>query len=146
MKDNDTVIYRGYKLHFWGGSFDVYDKNCDYIIKCFRYLEDAKAYIDKMEENKMIKTYIKKPLPVQAVYLKEDSVDEIIKLLDSCVTEYEPLIDMKDKSKIVGFLIHSWEGAEPQLLGDDYYIIRGIKGEAYPCEGNVFRDSYEEKK
>ena len=53
---------------------------------------------------------------------------------------------MKDKSKIVGFLIHSWEGAEPQFLGDDYYIIKGIKGEAYPCEGNVFRDSYEEKK
>ena len=24
--------------------------------------------------------------------------------------------------------------------------IFGIKGEAYPCEGNVFRDSYEEKK
>ena len=39
-----------------------------------------------------------------------------------------------------------WEGAEPQFLGDDYYIIRGIKGEAYPCEGSVFRDSYEEKK
>ena len=32
------------------------------------------------------------------------------------------------------------------FLGDDYYIIKGIKGEAYPCEGNVFRDSYEEKK
>lgn len=94
----------------------------------------------------MIKTYIKKPLPVQAVYLKEDSVDTIMKLLDSCVTKYETIIDMKDKSKIVGFLIHSWEGAEPQFLGDDYYIIKGIKGEAYPCEGNVFRDSYEEKK
>ena len=61
-------------------------------------------------------------------------------------TKYETIIDMKDKSKIVGFLIHSWEGAEPQFLGDDYYIIKGIKGEAYPCEGNVFRDSYEEKK
>ena len=70
----------------------------------------------------------------------------IMKLLDSCITKYETIIDMKDKSKIVGFLIHSWEGAEPQFLGDDYYIIKGIKGEAYPCEGNVFRDSYEEKK
>lgn len=93
----------------------------------------------------MIKTYIKKPLPVQAVYLKEDTPEIIMKLLDSCITKYETIIDMKDKSKIVGFLIHSWEGAEPQFLGDDYYIIKGIKGEAYPCEGNVFRDSYEEK-
>lgn len=93
----------------------------------------------------MIKTYIKKPLPVQAVYLKEDTPEIIMKLLDSCITKYETIIGMKDKSKIVGFLIHSWEGAEPQFLGDDYYIIKGIKGEAYPCEGNVFRDSYEEK-
>ena len=49
MKDSDTVIYRGYKLQFWGGSWDVYDKNQKYIIKCFRYLEDAKAYIDKID-------------------------------------------------------------------------------------------------
>lgn len=34
------------------GSWDLYDKNQKYIIKCFRYLEDAKAYIDKIEENK----------------------------------------------------------------------------------------------
>lgn len=102
----------------------------------------------------MIKTYIKKPLPVQAVYLKEDTPEEIIELLNSCVTKYEIIVDMNDeiivgtndKSKVIGFLIHSWEGAEPTLLNSDYYIIRGIKGEAYPCEGNVFRESYEEKK
>lgn len=52
MKDSDTIIYRGYKLQFWGGSWDLYDKNQKYITKCFRYLEDAKAYIDKIEENK----------------------------------------------------------------------------------------------
>ena len=49
MKDSDTVIYRGYKLQFWGGSWDLYDKNQKYITKCFRYLEDAKAYIDKID-------------------------------------------------------------------------------------------------
>lgn len=52
MADKDTVIYRGYKLHFWGGSWDVYDKNWTYIIKCFRYLKDARDYIDDMEESK----------------------------------------------------------------------------------------------
>ena len=50
MRDNDTVIYKGHKLKFWGGSWDLYDKNQKYIIKCFRYLKDAKAYIDKMDE------------------------------------------------------------------------------------------------
>lgn len=52
MKEKDIVIYKGHKLQFWEGSWDVYDKSYSYIIKCFRYLEDAKAYIDKMEENK----------------------------------------------------------------------------------------------
>ena len=93
----------------------------------------------------MIKTYIKKPLPVQAVYLKESPVNEIIKLLDSCVTKYETIINKRTK-KIVGFMIYTWEGAEPVYLGEDYYIVKGSRSEAYPCEGNVFRGSYEEVK
>lgn len=94
----------------------------------------------------MIKTYIKRPLPIKAVYLKEDTVEEITELLKTCVTKFEVLTDKHDNSKVVGFMIHSWEGVEPSYLGDDYYIIRGIKGEAYPCEGNVFRESYKEVK
>lgn len=95
----------------------------------------------------MIKTYIKRPLPVQAVCLKEDTVEEIIKLLKTCATKYESLINKRTK-QIVGFMIYSLEGSdyEPVYLGEDYYIIKGIKGESYPCEGNVFRESYEEVK
>ena len=52
MEDKDTVIYKGHKLQFWGGSWDLHDNNLNYVIKCFRYLKDAKAYIDKIEENK----------------------------------------------------------------------------------------------
>lgn len=52
MEDKNTIIYKGHKLYFWGGSWDVYDKDWNYVIRCFRYLEDAKAYVDKMEENK----------------------------------------------------------------------------------------------
>lgn len=52
MNEKDIIFYKGHKLQFWGGSWDLYDKNQKYIIKCFRYLEDAKAYIDKIEENK----------------------------------------------------------------------------------------------
>ena len=49
MNEKDIIFYKGHKLQFWGGSWDVYDKNQKYIIKCFRYLEDAKAYIDKID-------------------------------------------------------------------------------------------------
>lgn len=49
MNEKDIIFYNGHKLQFWGGSWDLYDKNQKYIIKCFRYLEDAKAYIDKID-------------------------------------------------------------------------------------------------
>lgn len=50
MKEKDTITYKGHKLYFWAGSWDVYDKDGKYIIKCFRYLEDAKKYVDEIEE------------------------------------------------------------------------------------------------
>ena len=94
----------------------------------------------------MIQTYIKKPQPVvQAVYVKKDTAEEIIKLLKTCVTKYETIINKRTK-KIVGFMIYTWEGAEPVYLGEDYYIVKGSRSEAYPCEGNIFRGRYEEVK
>ena len=67
------------------------------------------------------------------------------KLLKTCVTKHETIINKRTK-KIVGFMIYTWEGAEPVYLGEDYYIVKGSRSEAYPCEGNVFRGSYEEVK
>lgn len=52
MEAKDTIFYRGYKLQFWGGSWDLYDENHNYVIKCFRYLEDAKTYVDGLKELK----------------------------------------------------------------------------------------------
>lgn len=51
MDKKETIFYKGYKLQFWGGSWDIFDKNYNYVIKCFRFLEDAKDYINKLEEN-----------------------------------------------------------------------------------------------
>jgi hypothetical protein len=28
-------------------------------------------------------------------------------------------------------------------LPNDYYVIRGVKGEFYPCEGKIFRETYQ---
>lgn len=85
-----------------------------------------------------MKKYVKKPIPVYAVKVEKENRKEIIKLLKMGVTDWEELEN--------GFLVHSWEGVEPVIYGSNYWIIRGIKGECYPCEGNVFDESYEEKK
>ena len=50
MEDKDIVFYKGHKLQFWGGSWYLYDENHNYVIKCFRYLEDAKVYVDELEK------------------------------------------------------------------------------------------------
>ena len=83
-----------------------------------------------------MKQYVKNPIPVYAVKVEKENREEIIELLNMGTTGWEELPD--------GFLVHSWEGVEPVKYGSDYYIIRGIKGECYPYEGNVFRESYTE--
>lgn len=50
MDKKETIIYKGHKLQFWGGSWDVYDREGKYVVKCFRYLEDARAYINSLKE------------------------------------------------------------------------------------------------
>ncbi len=85
-----------------------------------------------------MKQYVKKSIPVYAVKVEKRNRNDIIELLKSGVTAWEELPD--------GFMVHSWEGIEPVKYGSNYWIIRGIKGECYPCDGNVFDDSYEEVK
>lgn len=85
-----------------------------------------------------MKMYIKKPIPIAAVKVEKENRKEIIELLTSGTTNWEELED--------GFMVHSWEGIEPIRYENNYYILRGIKGECYPCEGDVFNESYEEVK
>ena len=83
-----------------------------------------------------MKFYTKKPIPVAAVKCEKENRKEIIELLQQGTTKWEELPD--------GFMVHSWEGVEPVKYGSNYWIIKGVKGECYPCEGGVFEQSYEE--
>jgi len=80
--------------------------------------------------------FIKKAIPIAAVKVEVENREEIIELLQSGTTEWEETPN--------GFMVHSWEGIEPVTFGSNYWIIRGVKGECYPCEGDVFDSSYEE--
>lgn len=44
-----NLKYKGYHLHFWANSWDVKDKDNKDTLKCFRFLDDAKKYIDDLE-------------------------------------------------------------------------------------------------
>ncbi len=38
-------------------------------------------------------------------------------------------------------MIHTLEGS--MVIGDDDYIIQGVKGEIYPCKPDIFEATYE---
>lgn len=46
--------------------------------------------------------------------------------------------------KNITLVIPTLEGAMAADIGS--YIIKGVKGEYYPCRGDIFEDTYEEVK
>ena len=86
----------------------------------------------------MIKTYIKKPVEIQAVQWTGDNIEEI--------KEFHSLSDNPNAIYRVNneILISTLEGDMLASIGD--FIIRGEKGEYYPCNSDIFEATYEEVK
>ena len=79
----------------------------------------------------MIRYYKKKPVTVAAVKWNGFNLQEIREF-----TNNEAMI----KNDVL--IIPTLEGTMAAEIGS--YIIRGIKGEYYPCRGDIFEDTYEE--
>ncbi len=91
--------------------------------------------------------FIKKPIPIEAVKCIKENEEEIIKLLNSGTTDWEP-ITVEDE--IIGYDIHSWEGVDPVYYdpsknknsnGKPYWIMKGLKNETYPCVADDNEDA-----
>lgn len=78
----------------------------------------------------MIRYYKKKPVTVAAVKWNGINLQEIREF-----TNNEAMI----KNDVL--IIPTLEGTMAAEIGS--YIIRGIKGEYYPCRGDIFEDTYE---
>ena len=81
----------------------------------------------------MVRYYKKKPVTVAAVKWNGINLQEIREF-----TNNEAMI----KNDVL--IIPTLEGTMAAEIGS--YIIRGIKGEYYPCRGDIFEDTYEEIK
>ena len=79
----------------------------------------------------MVRYYKKKPVTVAAVKWNGFNLQEIREF-----TNNEAMI----KNDVL--IIPTLEGTMAAEIGS--YIIRGIKGEYYPCRGDIFEDTYEE--
>lgn len=85
----------------------------------------------------MIKTFVNKPVKVQAVQWTGDNFKELNEFAGclyytySLYNEYSLIIETPEGNHYVG-------------QGD--WIIRGVNGECYPCKPDIFEKTYEEVK
>lgn len=80
----------------------------------------------------MPKKYVKKPILIEAVQYTGKNQDEI--------ADFYPQVCGAFSSDCI--FITTLEGTMSADVGD--YIIKGIKGEFYPCKPDIFEASYSE--
>ena len=79
----------------------------------------------------MIKTFVKKPIPISAVKWDGTNEEEIAAFCGATAVIEDGVLT-----------IHTLEG-DMRARKDDY-IIKGVRGEFYPCERTIFEETYEE--
>ena len=91
--------------------------------------------------------YVKKRIPVEAIQIPTngdwDTVEnwlrnEVPDWFREAMDKVEVLLDLIENR---GFMIQTLEGQ--MLCPWGSYIIRGIKGELYPCRRDIFEETYE---
>lgn len=75
--------------------------------------------------------YRKKPVVIEAMKITPDNVDELVEFCEG---------NLKS-NPLVGVVIETLEGKMTVTIGD--YIIKGVKGEFYPCKPDIFEMTYE---
>jgi len=74
----------------------------------------------------------KKPIEVEAIQYTGENKNEIKEFVGDYI-----LLDWRKNISL-----HTLEGDMKISIGD--WIIKGIKGEFYPCKRDIFKETYEE--
>ena len=87
--------------------------------------------------------YRKKPIIIDAIQYSGLNIDEIKNFTNkNCNIEiYDTGYQANVTPPLVKITIHTLEG-DLNVTKDDY-IIKGIKGEFYPCKPDIFEQTYE---
>ncbi len=83
----------------------------------------------------MSKKYRKKPVVIEAVQWNGNNVDEVMSFIKN-VAAYNVEFGTLDISTL--------EGTMTASMGD--WVIKGVKGEFYPCKPDIFETTYEKVK
>lgn len=95
---------------------------------------------------KVMAKYRKKPVEVEAIQWTGDNTLQVIRFMGQDVDfdrymERDKFSDYVDYARKEGLKIHTLEGEMTASVGD--YIIKGVKGEFYPCKPDIFKATYE---
>lgn len=74
----------------------------------------------------------KKPVVIEAVKWTGNNVNQVMDFMEWRNASYDDL---------TGLIIHTLEGNHYATVGD--WIIKGVKGEFYPCKPDIFDATYE---
>ena len=93
-----------------------------------------------MDYTKEEHIFRKKPVNIAAIQWTGNNIDEIKAFIgkdtNKCYGVY-----LKEKPEKVNLVIETLEGNHTASPGD--FIIRGVKGEYYPCKPDIFEQTYE---
>lgn len=86
--------------------------------------------------------YRKKPVVIDAIQWNGKNFDEISNFIGEWHGHKKAHEDAEEHSLKTGELyIHTLEGVMTASSGD--WIIKGVKGEFYPCKPDIFEATYE---
>ena len=86
--------------------------------------------------------YRKKPVVIEARQFDgtEQSANQLCRWANG--NRAEPWIDYVTRDgRVEDLLVHTMEGEMTVSVGD--WVIRGVKGEFYPCKPDIFEATYE---
>ena len=119
-------------------------KGCEYSQKCelVKMTKEERKRREEIEEeikkyiggNKVVKDYMKKQVMIQAMVWNGSNVEELDSFMESDGYHFD--------DGDFDLYIETLEGDHKATKGD--YIIKGVKGEFYPCKPDIFEMSYEE--
>lgn len=91
--------------------------------------------------------FVKKPVVIEAIEWTGDNLLEIVRFMGQRTPNFENALesDKWDEYKEIvdrdGLIIKTLEGQHIASIGD--WIIKGIKGEFYPCKPDIFAMTYD---
>jgi len=94
--------------------------------------------------------YVKRPIPIEALQLTKENIKEVYTFIYGPPTvnsliasdrwdDYEGIVK-RDGLKLM--TLESDDQTQTADMGD--YIIKGVRGEFYPCKPDIFEETYEQ--